>query len=224
MRDYPLIDLALRTARGAGRAARSKIENFRDRQIRAVVTHAYNNVAFYRRLYDEHGISPAKIRGTGDLNMLPRVSKRDLQSVPVADRITMGLDISKLRASRTTGTTGEPLTVFRHNAESLLLRLFYFQGFRSLGVERSDLSAGIKQRVPGAHTHRDSFLRRAANVSRFYPVANVFVDNAADAFAELKRLGPEIVGCQPGRLSHFIASWSNAEQEFVRRALWPRLV
>jgi len=224
MRDYPPIGLALRTAGRAGRAARSKIENFRDRQIRAVVTHAYNNVAFYRRLYDEHGVSPARIRGTGDLNMLPRVSKRDLQSVPLADRITTGLDISKLRTCRTTGTTGEPLTVFRRRAESRLLALFYFQGFRSLGVERSDLSASIEQRVPGSQMRSDSFLRRAANRCRFYPVAKVRVDNAADAFAELTRLRPEIVGCPPGRLSHFIASWSNAEQEFVRHAAWPHMV
>ena len=156
--------------------------------------------------------------------MLPRVSKRDLQSVPVADRITTGLDISKLRSSRTTGTTGEPLSVFRHPAESRLLRLFYFQGFRSLGVEISDLSASIEQRVPGSQIHSDASLRRAANVVRFYPVVRVHANNAADALAELKRLRPEIVGCPPGRLSRFAATWSDAEQEFVRRAPWPRMV
>jgi phenylacetate-coenzyme A ligase PaaK-like adenylate-forming protein len=224
MRDYPSIELALRTAGRAGRAARSKVENFRDRQVRAVVMHAYENVAFYRRLYQEHGILPAKIRGTADLAMLPRISKRDLQSVPVADRISEGFDISRLRSQRTTGTTGEPLTVFRHRSESRLLALFYFQGFRSLGVKRSDFSAGIKQRVPGSQTHGRSFFRGVANVARFYPAVTVHADNAADALAGLKRLRPEVVGCPPGRLSRFAASWSDAEQELVRRASWPRMV
>jgi phenylacetate-CoA ligase len=224
MREYPPIGLTLKTAGRAGRAARSKIENFRDCQVRAVVAHAYDNVAFYRRLYDEHGVSPGKIRGVGDLAMLPRVSKHDLQGVPVADRITRGLDVAKLRSQRTTGTTGEPLTVFRHRAESRLLRLFYFQGFRSLGIERSDLSAGIIQRVPGSRLRRPSFLRGAANAARFYPTVTIHADNAADALAGLKRLSPDIVGCPPGRLSRFASTWSDAEQEFVRRARWPRMV
>lgn len=224
MRDLPPIDVAIRAAGRLGRHKRPDIDNFRDRQIRAIVAHAYANVPFYRRLYDEHGVTPSKVRGVADLHMLPRVSKSDLQRVPIAERIATGLDISRLHARRTTGTTGEPLTVYRTAAESRILGLFYFQAFRSLGVRRSDLAVGISLPRPGGAPFRYPFLRRLANRVRLYPVANAFAETPAEALAEFKRLRPEIIGGVPGRISLFAATWSEADKEFVRRASWPRLV
>jgi phenylacetate-CoA ligase len=223
LKDIPPVDVALRTAGRLGRRARSDIDNFRDRQVRALVTHAYAKVPFYRRLYDEQGVSPSKVRGTADLQMLPRVSKHDFQGLPVTDRVATGLDISKLHVRRTTGTTGEPLTVYRTPAESRVLALYYFQAFRSLGVRRSDLATGISLPRPGVE-HRYGFFRRLANHLGVYPIADVFAETPAEALAEFRRLRPGIIGGVPGRLSLFAASWSESERDFVRRAPWPRLV
>jgi phenylacetate-CoA ligase len=223
MKNYPPIGIALRTAGKLGRRSLADVENFRDRRIRALVTHAYENVPFYRRLYDEHGVRASMVRGTADLPMLPRITKHDLQSVPVSERIASGLDISRLHMRCTTGTTGEPLEVYRTPSESRVLGLYYFQAFRSLGVRRSDLAAGIALPRPG-EVHRYPFFRRVANRAGLFPVANVLAENAADALAEFKRLRPSIIGGIPGRISLFAASWTEAEKEFVRNAPWPRLI
>jgi phenylacetate-CoA ligase len=224
MGQLPPLGPALRTARRPGRGAREQLENLRDRQVREVVAHAYTNVPFYRRLYDEHGAVPSRVRGVGDLHLLPRTSKVDLQNTPTSDRVAEGTDASKLRARRTTGTTGQPLAVFRTRAESRLLRLYYFQAFRSLGIHPRDLAAGLRLPRPGEPRKQYSLFRRLANRVSLYPRIDLFVENAAEALGEFKRLRPAVIGSVPGRLSLFAASWSDADREFVRHAPWPRLI
>ena len=224
MGNFPPLRLALGTAGQPGRLRRAQLENFRDRQVREVVAHAYANIPFYRRLYDEHGAVPSKVRGVGDLHLLPRISKLDLQNLETRERVATGTDVSKLRARRTTGTTGEPLTVFRTRAESRLLRLYYFQAFRSLGVHHGDLAAGLRLPRPGEPRKHYSLFRRLANRVSLYPRVDLFVESADEALNEFKRLRPAVIGSVPGRLSLFAASWSEPDREFVRRAAWPSLI
>src|SRR5438874_8770813 len=138
----PLI--ALRTLRSPSRRSRSEVENFRDRRIRALVAHAYANVPFYRNLYDEHGVAPEKVRGFGDLPILPVITKLQLQQADVTDLVARGTDPKTLSTRLTTGTTGEQLFVRRTSAESSILILYRFQAFRALGVRRSALSVGVQ--------------------------------------------------------------------------------
>src|SRR5260370_33764449 len=110
----PLI--ALRTFRTETNRSRSQVENFRDRQIRELVAHAYANVPFYRKLYDAHGIVPTQVRGFGDLQLLPLVTKTDLQRADQRELVARGADSKPLHFPVTTGTTGEPLFVRRTSA------------------------------------------------------------------------------------------------------------
>ncbi len=57
-------------------ARRSNVLNFRDRQLRRIVEHAYHNVPYYRALYDEHGVHPDSIRGAEDLPLYPPCTRR----------------------------------------------------------------------------------------------------------------------------------------------------
>ena len=181
-------------------------------------------MTFYRRLYDEHGVTPSQIRGMADLEKLPRVSKKMLQRTAIAERIAKGIDPSRLLVRQTTGTTGEPLSVFTTLAESRLLDLYYFQAFRSLGVRRSDLAAGIRLPRPGEPNAEYTPLRKLANRLRIYPRTDLFSVRPAELLEAFKQLRPEVIGGVPGRLSLFASKWPEADREFVRRASWPQLV
>lgn len=224
MKGFPSPSLTMRTLGPRGRRKRSDVENFRDRQIRAMVTHAYENVPFYRRLYDEHGVSPSKVRGFGDLQMLPVTTRNAFQRAQVTDLVARGTDLSSLRTRATNGTSGEPL-ILRHSAdESRLLGLYYFQAFRSLGIRRTDLAAELWLRRPGGLVRKMGLLRRLLNRAAIYPVDNIRVDTPQQVFADLKRLAPDMIGGVPGLLSIIASRWSDDDRIAVHAAPWPRLV
>jgi len=83
-----------------------------NRCIRHVVAHAYQNVPFYRRLYDEAGVKPSSIQSVDDLSLLPIISRLDLMTGGPASYLRRGADPQKLTLKHTTGTTGNPVAVY----------------------------------------------------------------------------------------------------------------
>lgn len=108
------VGYALWTLLSSGRHARltrEKLSAYRDRSLRWIVRHAYENVPYYRDLFDRTGVSAADIRTAGDLALVPMTEKRDLKE-ELPERITAhGLDPDKLTVRKTTGSTGELFTV-----------------------------------------------------------------------------------------------------------------
>jgi phenylacetate-CoA ligase len=134
------------------------------------------------------------------------------------------MDLSRLRKRMTTGTSGEPLAIRKTTAEARLLRLYYFQTFRSLGVRRGELAARVRLSRPGDPEPPEKPLRKLANYLRLYPRADIIAETSTFALNEFKRLTPGIIGGTPGRLSLFVSQWSEPDKAHVRNAPWPRLV
>ena len=66
------------------RASRPAIEAFQDACLRDLICHAYENVPYYRTLFDRHQVHPRAIQGVGDLAKIPISSKCDLRAQPRA--------------------------------------------------------------------------------------------------------------------------------------------
>lgn len=85
-------------------------------QRRKIVAYAYENVPFYRRLYDAAGFSPQDLRTEQDWQNIPVVTKPMIRE-NFADTIAGGLDGDLVRNySRklaTGGSTGIPLPIIR---------------------------------------------------------------------------------------------------------------
>lgn len=216
--------IALRTLRSQNGRTRVDIENFRDRQIRELVAHAYAKVPFYRKLYDRHGIAPNKIRGFGDLPMLPLVVKDELRRAAVSELVARGVDHRDLHARLTTGTTGEPMSVRRTARESAVLKLYRFQAFRSLGVRRRDLAVNIRLPRPSSANPTIRPLRRIANRIGFYPRVTLVAEDPTSLLKDLNELSPAVLGGVPGVLSTIVARWPADAREEVRSATWPRIL
>jgi len=88
---------------------KEKIEEYRLKEIKSIVTYAYNNCEGYRKLYDEEGVNPDSIKSLDDFRKFPFVQKEmfrdnlDKFSVPMKGRtyVTTG------------GSTGIPTGMYR---------------------------------------------------------------------------------------------------------------
>jgi len=129
--------------RGHARARRAQIVNFRDRQLRKLVQHAYRTVPYYRALWDEHGVHPDSIRGAADMPLLPAVVKTHFRAVPEIERVAAGLDPEMLIPAASSGSSGRPFTIRRSWLEHNLLFLPRIRALRSYGVKRTDRALNI---------------------------------------------------------------------------------
>lgn len=90
--------------------SREEMTSLQDERLVKLVEYVYNNVEFYRKRMDEHGVKPSDIKGIADITKLPYTTKDDLR-----DTYPFGLfaaphsDIVRIHAS--SGTTGKATVV-----------------------------------------------------------------------------------------------------------------
>ncbi|PTT14408.1 phenylacetate--CoA ligase [Microbacterium sp. HMWF026] len=79
-------------------------------RLQWTVRHAYDNVALYRRKFDEAGVRPDDIRALDDIRLLPFTTKADLrETYPFGMFAVPMADVRRIHAS--SGTTGRPTVV-----------------------------------------------------------------------------------------------------------------
>lgn len=169
--------------------APQQIQELRDRKLRHLVAHAYDEIAFYRRLLDERGVKPQSIEGVRDLPKLPVMTKEmfhahwpKLRARDVPD--------SHVRIAQTGGTTGTPMRIARDNATGAWSRGCYVRGLAWAGLtlrhRRVRLfggSLGIES------TRRFDRLRKWLSGDVFLPAFELGPHNVEDYVARIRRSG-----------------------------------
>jgi phenylacetate-coenzyme A ligase PaaK-like adenylate-forming protein len=134
---------------------REEIRQYQSRQLRALVRHAYERVPYYRRLFDQARLKPDQVRTLDDLARRPPTSRTDLQGLPEQDIVARGFDPEKLVVHRTSGSSGEPLSIRRTWFEDRLLQAYRLRVLFRLRYV-SDRSAGRRGHRPAdtePHVH-----------------------------------------------------------------------
>ncbi|MEV6549144.1 phenylacetate--CoA ligase PaaK [Streptomyces sp. NPDC051597] len=99
----PLLD-------AAERLSRVELEALQLDRLRASLSHAYENVGFYREAFDKAGIRPEDCRSLADLARFPFTTKADLRDhYPFGMFAVPESEIRRVHAS--SGTTGRPTVV-----------------------------------------------------------------------------------------------------------------
>ncbi len=91
--------------------SRDQLEALQLEQLRALVQHAYENVPYYRRVFDERRLKPTDISTLNDLQRLPILTKEDVRN-NFEDLIARNIDRARLRYHTTGGSTGRPLALY----------------------------------------------------------------------------------------------------------------
>jgi len=116
---------------------KNKIEEYQLKKLKALVLHAYENVPYYNRIFNELKLKPADIKTLSDIKKIPILTKE------VARRENMNLvsrDASKRRyfKAKTGGTSGPPLVIYKDiNSYSFEWGSFY-RWYNWIGIELGD--------------------------------------------------------------------------------------
>ncbi len=89
---------------------RADLEQLQVERLQATLNRVYHNVAFYKHLFDDSGVSIDQVKSVSDLKNLPFTTKDDLRLSYPYDMFAVPLkDIVRIHS--TSGTTGKPIVI-----------------------------------------------------------------------------------------------------------------
>ncbi|GAB0147404.1 MULTISPECIES: phenylacetate--CoA ligase family protein [unclassified Marichromatium] len=108
------------------------------RRLRAVVEHAYKNVALFRSRMEERGLTPESVQSLADIAKLPFTVKADLRDTYPSGlfAVPMG-DVVRLHAS--SGTTGKPIVVSYTREDIQVWSEVMARALACYGLHRGDI-------------------------------------------------------------------------------------
>ncbi|MDO4542781.1 MAG: phenylacetate--CoA ligase [Bacillota bacterium] len=92
-------------------ASRDEIVSLQNERLVKTVNHVYKNVAYYRSLMEEKGVTPDDIKSIEDLYKLPFLTKDDLREAYPYGLLAVPLS-EAVRIQSTSGTTGKRVVAF----------------------------------------------------------------------------------------------------------------
>ena len=104
----------LRQSRGW---SREELAAYQAEVLSRLLDHAYENVPYYRRVFDDRGLVPADIRTPDDLTLLPFLTREDLQK-NLADLKARNYPESAFEYVTTGGSTGIPVGFYYERGAS----------------------------------------------------------------------------------------------------------
>jgi phenylacetate-CoA ligase len=96
---------------------KEQLEEYQMNRLSRLLRHAYENVPYYRRVFDEHGIKPSNIQNFTDLLKLPYLTKEIIRD-NLSNLTPINYPSSRLEYVTTGGSTGVPLGFYYEKATS----------------------------------------------------------------------------------------------------------
>jgi len=122
--------------------SREELEELQNRKLRRTIHHAYENVPYYRTLFDTHSIKPSDIETKEDLPKIPLLTKDEVKQ-NLSSLLARNSRKLLLNKGYTSGTTGTPAKFYRDlysiNFENACIRRHWHWGGFSDGDRRVTL-------------------------------------------------------------------------------------
>jgi phenylacetate-CoA ligase len=166
------------------------LNGLQDLKLQRVVRHAFENVPFYRALFERAGLGPSDIKGVEDLHKIPITTKADLKRAGRDNYLARNVDYRACSTIPTSGTSGVPFTAYLTAEEKMRRGQIQFRALRSIGFRPLDRLAVLGPSMP----------RRASLTQRlgFYRSMNISpLIKAAEQVLLIKAMRPTILWAYP---------------------------
>lgn len=125
-----------------------KLEEIQRKKLRRMIKHAYENVLYYRRLFESVGVRPEDIKTVEDLQKIPITTKEQLQKLEPKEIIAKGVNPNRCRKLTTSGSTGIPLLIFLRNKDFEFYNLVWARTSMECGQRLFDRFVYLKAIPP----------------------------------------------------------------------------
>jgi phenylacetate-CoA ligase len=123
--------------------SRKELEEYQVKQLVKLLYHAYENVPYYRRVFDERALRPKDIQNFDDLKKLPYLTKDEVRN-NLEDLIAKNIPKENIEYATTGGTSGTPLGLYVEKKTNLLRSAFDRRYFNWGGYNFGDKCALLR--------------------------------------------------------------------------------
>ena len=183
------------------RSDRAQLQAFQDAKLRRLLCYAYENVQYYRKLFDRHRLHPRHVRGAVDLDLIPITTREDLRDLPPSQVVSRALDPAALIPVHANGATGESLVVRRTRLEQGFHSMFRQRAYEAFGLGlRGRIAAVIYPRPP--HPKDTKVVGRWLSAMGVHPTIRIDGEQDPDSIAEqLEVFRPDLITGLPSMLA-----------------------
>jgi len=164
-----------------------RLREYQNGKVRAIAKHAYDNVPFYHKEFENLGLKPYDIKTVEDLNKLPIIGKEDVRK-NLEKMMSREFDVRSLRKVSTSGSTGTPLFIYIDRKEDEIRKVGHLRANMGCGQKPRDRWVGI---TPHENHHEVPALLRFLNIFSLTSLS-VFDDPSTQA-ARLEKLKPDVI-------------------------------
>lgn len=166
----------------------AQIRDYQNKKLQRLITHAYNNIPYYRRVMQERGITPAEIRTRDDLEFIPVLTKQIIRD-NFNDMNFRGMNNRQATKRSTSGTTGDPLVFYQDRNSRIWVHAAMLRGWSWAKYKIGDILVSFY------NLGRLSFWGKINStiIRHYYFPANDNENKFAEFFNKIRSLKPAFV-------------------------------
>jgi len=126
----------------------SKLNIIQHRRLQDMVQYAYDNVRYYRKLFESAGVNPRDIRTPEDLHRIPISNREQIQNLSAEDIVSAKINLRKCKRITTGGSSGIPLVVFIRQRDNDFNDLVWARTSLENGKRLQDTTVYLKFHFP----------------------------------------------------------------------------
>ncbi|MCL6431132.1 MAG: hypothetical protein K6V36_09770, partial [Anaerolineae bacterium] len=170
-----------------------ELEAYQNAELAGLLRHAYENVPYYRELFDQCDLSPEDIKDARSLGRLPLLTKQVIKGRR-EDFLSKAHRRRDLETARTSGTSGAPLHFWREPGRSAAIeRAFFERMWAWHGYHRGDRSIYIT----GVLRAGDRFQYEPSTRTLVLHNPVITPDKVAEYLDVIRRFGPKAMRGYP---------------------------
>lgn len=175
---------------------RETILKYQNDRLRRIVNHAYQEIPFYRKLYDHHGVKPGDVDTVDDLKKLPVIQKKDIREIAASRKER---DVRTV-AGVSSGSTGEPLQYSKSVDAYSMHTASGIRGWQWMGFNLGDKYIKVSQ---NPRSSRMKQLQDVVNRSRYVFFEEIDNCEFEKLYQTINHFRPRFLRCYPDPLDFF---------------------
>jgi len=164
--------------------SKEKIEKYQNERLKILIKHSYENVPYYKKLFDSLKLKPSDIKTKEDLKRLPILTK-DIVKKNTEDLRARNY-LNKSFAKYTSGSTGQPTKFYQTKEDFSWIWSAHFRAWTWAGFQLGDkyVKVSLNRRYKLVKRIQDKFMRCLYIYS--YQMSNAQIKNYINKIIRFK--------------------------------------
>lgn len=183
-----------------------ELQNYQNEKLRKLIKHAYENVPYYHKLFEENRLKPDDIKTIKDLPKIPILTK-EIARKNLSQLIAVNLKPKHLKELSTSGTTGEPFHFYVDKKNEYLTGApVQWRYFGWGGCKMQDTRTSLDARLLKPHSNGQRRLFQYNPISKclFLSINDLSAGNLKEYIAAIEKHRPLFFKTYPSALEVLI--------------------